>query len=198
MSSVIATADLENFFRGEFASARKSLGVEVEESAEYYVVNLLCEYSRRGNNPMPGDEPLAFLYKRALEAPTGERILILKNLGDLALYVAGFFTEFIERSLVDVSYYISMGGNAYTSLSDIFGSRPRGGPFAVVYDELARKFSALVDVLMEIADRSRSTNNDDLVRLYDRWTRTGSDRIHRLLVEKGLVLAVRSPDETLQ
>ena len=198
MSSVIATANLESFFRGQFTSASKTLGVEVDASAEYYVVNLLCAYSRRGSNPLPGEEPLAFLYKRALEAPTGERILILKNLGDLALYVAGFFTEFIERSLVDVSYYISMGGNAYTSLSDILGSRPRGGSFAEVYNELARKFAALVDVLMEVADRCRSTQNDDLVRLYDRWMRTGSDRIHRLLVEKGLVLAVRSPDETLQ
>lgn len=198
MSSLICSADLGTFFRDEVSAASHTLRVDLSDQTEYYLVNLLCEYSRRGTAPLPGDEPLAFIYKRALEASTPERIPILKDLGDLALYVGGFFAEFVERSLVDHDYYISMGGAAYHSLSDIMISQPQGETFADLYHQMAKQFSRLVDILMEIADRTRANQNNDLVRLYDRWLRTGSERIHRLLVEKGLVLSVKTPEDHLQ
>lgn len=198
MTSVILSADLGNFFRGEVTEATQSLGIKLSEDTEYYLVNLLCEFSRSGAALRPGDEPLAFIYKRALEAETYERISILKNLGDLALYVGGFFAEFIERSLVDLDYYISMGGAAYNSLSDIMGHQPQGENFARLYETLAKRFASLVDILMAIADRGRGTSDDDLLRLYSRWTQTRSERVHRKLVEKGLLFSVKSPDEELQ
>lgn len=197
---MIITADLTDFFRTEVSTARERVGVEVSEMTEFYLVNLLCDYARPGSTPLPGNEPLAFIYKRAQEASLLDRIQILKNLGDLALFVAGFFTEFIERSLVDRNYYISMGGNAYSSLSDIIQQRYHGETFADVYLQLAEKFSPLVDVLMDVAYRSRGNSDadKDLVRLYERWLRTGSQRIHDLLLEKGLVQRVTKPNDYLQ
>ena len=77
---------------------------------------------------------------------------------------------------------------------------PRGEPFADIYDQLARKFASLVDVLTDVAERSRgNTDADlDLLRLYERWLRTGSDRVHKLLMEKGLILTPPPQDDTLQ
>jgi len=71
-------------------------------------------------------------------------VRLLKDLGDLSLYVAGFFAEFIERSLVDKSYYIAMGGSAYSDLSGLIGMQRQGEVFAKLYVELAQKFSELV------------------------------------------------------
>ncbi len=197
---MILNADLVEFFRDEVTTARARVGLQVSEMTEYYVVNLLCDQVRRGTTPLPGDEPLALIFKRSLEAPTLDRIQILKNLGDLALFVAGFFGDFVERSLVDLDYYISMGGNAYSNLSDLVGHRHRGESFADVYLQLAEKFGPLVDVLMDVAERSRGNSDADLdlVKLYERWLRTGSDQLHRLLLEKGLVQRVTSPDDDLQ
>jgi hypothetical protein len=197
---MIVHADLESFFRDEVATVCGELRVELSELTEFYVVNLLCEYARRGNTVLPGDEALALLYKRALEASVLDRIHLLKNLGDVSLYSAGFFAEYIERSLVCQDYYISMGGNAYSSLSDIMGGRRRGGNAGEVYQQLARKFTALVEVLMSIAERARimSEPDSELLRLYTRWQRTGSERIRRLLLEKGLLHSVTKPDDTLQ
>jgi hypothetical protein len=194
---LIVSHDLGEFFRDELSSARDHLGVDVSDHVEHYLVTLLCEYARHGAAPAPGEEPLALIYKRALEATIAQRIQLLKTLGDQALYVSGFFTEFIERSLVDVDYYVSMGGSAYSSVSDIVGSQPNGDSFAELYQQLAIKFTELVDLLNEIAERSRSEAEDcrGLLRLYDRWARTGSERIRKLLVERGVVPPDAVPTE---
>lgn len=197
---VIISSSLGEFFRDEVTEARATLGVQLSEMAEYYLVNLLVDYARRGQGPLPGEEPLAFMFKRAMEAPPAERMQTLKNLGDLALYVAGFFSESLERSLVDIDYYVSMGGNAYGSLSDIVGAHQQGDTFAELYGDLARRFSELVDLLNEVSDRSRDVaqRSSDLLKLYDRWVRTGSQRIERMLIDKGLVPAPGIPTDYVQ
>ena len=126
-----------------------------------------------------------------------ERISLLKDLGDLSLYVSGFFVEYIERSLVDINYYISMGGNAYKSLGDLMGRQRSGRSVGEVYRALADRFEHLVNVLNRVSDSSRERTNGDaeLVKLYERWLETGDPRLHKQLLEKGLVTAFSSPSE---
>lgn len=188
-SGVILKPDLTEFFHHEVSEARSDLGIELSEQTEFYLVHLLSDYARTGVSPMPGDEPLALLYKRALEADLAERLRILKELGDLSLYVAGFFVEFIERSLVGLDYYISMGGNAYHNVSDLVAVRRGGQPLAELYSQLARRFTVLVDLLNEVSDRTRAEElgNRDLMRLYERWLRTRSERIRNLLIDAGML-----------
>ena len=196
---LIVSKDLNEFFKNEVVSARSDLGVKMSELTEYYLVNLLCEYSRRDNvnTAQPGAEPLALLLKNANEATPSERVQRLKHLGDVALYVAGFFTDFVEKSLVDVDYYISMGGSAYGNLSGIIGNQRHGDTFAELYGQMSIKFTELVDVLNQIAERSqqKSGTDADLLRLYDRWARTGSLRIRKLLLERGLLPSDGVPTE---
>lgn len=198
---VILSNDLSDFFRTEVVTARSECGVAMSDLTEYYIVNLLCEFSKRdGVTAAPGSEPLAMMYKRALEADLAERAALLKNLGDVALYVAGFFTDFIEKSLVDVDYYISMGGNAYSNLSGIVGNQRHGETFAELYGQLSMKFTDLVDVLNQIAERSsnKSVTDADLLKLYDRWARTGSERLRKVLLERGLITSEGLPTEYIQ
>lgn len=185
---LIQTTDLGEFFRDEVKEASSNLGVKISDLTEFYVVNLLCEVSKAGGQPLPGDEPLALIYKRALEAPLADRMRLLKHLGDAALTMTGLFSEFIERSLVDTSYYVSMGGNAYGNLSSIMGAQPRGETFAEVYGQLATRFTTFVDILTQIADRFvQLGDHSDLLKVYDRWSRTGSARAHKLLLQRGLI-----------
>ena len=51
-----------------------------------------------------------------------------------------------------------------------------------VFDELSDKFPAFVDVLGEVSERTALTSNADLLRLYEKWLRTGSRRSGDLLV----------------
>jgi hypothetical protein len=184
-TQVVVSKDLGEFFYKEVTDARSQLGIQISELSEYYVVRLLCDFSRHDGTSV--GEPLALMYKKATEASFEQRVQLLKQMGDAALYVAGFFTEFVERQLVDVDYYISMGGGAYSDLSGLVGSQRHGDTLGEMYSQLSSKFTELVDLLNEISDRHKSSEGDaELLKLYDRWLRTGSERARKILIERGL------------
>jgi hypothetical protein len=58
--------------------------------------------------------------------------------------------------------------------------------FRAVYSELADKFQCFVDVLNEVRDMAKTSSDHDVLRLYEVWLRTGSDRVAGLLRELGV------------
>lgn len=124
---------------------------------------------------------------RALEQDSATKVATLKKLGDTSLYISGFFSDSLSRKLVDVDYYIAMGGRAYSAVHALVRSAPGGGHFVTVYAELSERFSTIVDLFCEVAERSSLGNNRAVLRLYQTWQRTGSQRIARLLVDRGLL-----------
>ena len=162
----------------EAAIARQNIAAG--ELTAFYVVQLLANFLER---PVPADAPLALQLARALQTAGQEQRASLKQVGDVSLFVSGFFSDSLRRKPVDVDYYVNIGGSAYTALS-----RQADDTFSPVFAELAGKFVAFVDVLSEVSERSSCGSNTDLLRLYERWLKTGSSRSGRLLVERGVVL----------
>ena len=135
-----------------------------------------------------GLRPLALMMADAVDATSlQQRSLSLQRIGDVALFIAGFFADSLANNVVDLDYYINMGGNAYGSLSDEVRGTSRGRALGDVYQELARKFQALVDVLNEVRDGARHSSDLDLLRTYEIWLRTGSKRAASLLKQNGVV-----------
>jgi len=105
----------------------------------------------------------------------------LRNLGDSSLFVSGYFSDSLRRRVVDVDYYVSMGEYAYASL----GRRDEDA-FGEVFTELARKFVAFTDVLSDISEQTGTAGSADVLRLYERWLRTGSPRDGQRLADRGI------------
>jgi hypothetical protein len=103
--------------------------------------------------------------------------------GDLSLFISGFFSDSLNRRLVDVDYYIQLGERAYGSLA----RRAVDDTFTDVFDELSEKFTAFVDVLGEVSERTALTSDADVLRLYEKWMRTRSRRSGDLLAARGIV-----------
>lgn len=158
--------------------------ITVGELTAFYVVQLLTGFLRRppDDNTDEVDLPLALRLAHALESGGMEQRASLKQIGDVSLFTSGFFSDSLRRKLVDVDYYVNIGGFAYNVLS-----RYETDTFSPVFAELADKFVGFVDVLSEISERSSCGSNTDLLRLYERWLRTGSHRSGQLLVERGIV-----------
>jgi hypothetical protein len=126
--------------------------------------------------------PLAHMLADALEAPNAAaRQRGLQRLGDVSLFVAGFFARSFARKLIDIDYHIAMGGNAYSSLADTMQRSSSGRCVAAIYSQLAQKFQRLVDALNEISETSYKHSDADILRLYEIWMKTGSPRAHGLL-----------------
>jgi hypothetical protein len=174
------------YFKELVDDALANQRVEAGELTTYYVVNLLCGFLHFDRTRPDGDhfddEPLAVRLGRALESGGSDQRRQLRRIGDIALFIPGFFSDSLRRKLVDVDYYASMGGYAYGSLS-----RREDEWFAPVFGELAEKFVAFVDILNEVSERSALTSNADVLRLYEKWLRTGSRRNGQMLVERGIV-----------
>jgi hypothetical protein len=190
--TIVETKTVEEFFHELVTGALEVLQVDVSTHAQYYMVNLLHEFSHchkaLGTENSSLDEPLALMLKKALEAASpGKSTLHLKQLGDVSLFMSGFFSENLERKVVDVDYYIGMGGSAYAQLAQHFARMPRGGAFGDLYTEMSGCFRSLVEVLNEISDRSRYERDEDLIRLYENWMRTGNERLSRKLARHGFV-----------
>jgi hypothetical protein len=104
-------------------------------------------------------------------------------MGDTALFAAGFFADSLSRKLVDLGYYRTMGGRAYARLSQ---EEDLAGIGNDVFSELAKRFIEFADLLSEVSEASRLTNNQSVLRLYERWLQTGSRRAAALLAQSGI------------
>ena len=171
------------YFKELVETAIEHQHVAVRDLTSFYLVNLLTgfvQFDRSSSTAV--DEPLGVRLARALQTGGSRQRDGLREVGDLSLFISGFFADSLTRSLVDVDYYIQLGEVAYGSLAR------QGDPaLGEVFDELAGKFSACVDVLGEVSERSALASNSDVLRLYEKWLRTRSRRSGDLLVERGIV-----------
>ena len=187
---LIPVNNLTEFFRDALDDALAHQHVTLDAHTAHYVVSLLTLYSRTEvshADTRPGQRwvGLAQLLAKAAEAPTpAEREAILQRMGDVSLFVAGFFAHGFERRLIDVDYHIAMGGRAYATLASTT-SGPRRA-LVEVFDELARKFQRVVEAVGEIADSAHVWSQKDVLRLYEVWLKTGSPRARALLQQLGV------------
>jgi hypothetical protein len=169
------------FFRELVESTLDRQHVEASQLTAFYLVNLLAGFVHR-DRTAAAEEPLGVRLLTALQAGGSTQRDGLKAVGDCSLFISGFFADRLSRGPVDLDYYIQLGEQAYGFLA-----RRGGETFSDVYDELAARFPAFVDVLGEISERTALTSNGDLLRLYERWLRTGSKRTGDLLTSRGIV-----------
>lgn len=196
---IVPVTNLRDFFRESVALAIENQGVQVDPHTSHYVVNLLTIFARseelyEDDGDHYGVRPLALMMVDAADAPTAEqRTCSLQRIGDVALFTAGFFADSLACRPVDIDYYICMGGSAYGSLSDEIRGTTRGRALVNVYRELARNFQLLVDVLHEVREGTRNSSDVDLLRTYEIWRKTGSQRAAALLKQNGVVPLTPSP-----
>ena len=179
---LITETSLQEYFQGSVSDALENQNVEAGADTVHYVVNLLTFFSRTDRlfeRTRDGVmiRPLALLYAEAVQGTTSEeRHRALRRLGDVALFISGAFSQSLNRRVVDIDYYVSMGGSAYSHLSETMRGTNRARALGEVFNELASKFVAFVDVLGEVCETATGSNDVDILRQYEVWLRTGSKR----------------------
>lgn len=185
--SLIVTDTLNDHFLKTVWDAANKLQEPISGLARNYIADLLIRFM--ATDKMFKDdgeghlyrEPLANMFGRALQAKGPERIAALRELGDTALFITGFFPDLFKRKPVDVDYCVDMGRAAYESLSALLDEDSVYGPGEGLYFELAEKFVACADVIAEIGDAYRPGAAADLARAKQIWEKTGSKRLENIL-----------------
>lgn len=183
----------EVFFKEKVKEIATNIDLNLDENVEHYLVNLLCEYIKPCNinsnqDSDPVQTPLAFMLKQALEAQNTDKIKKYKKLGDVSLYYAGYFSDFVKKSTVDINYYVSMGSQAYSSAAKIINRSYGDNHFYEVYCGLSGEFRNLVKIISYISNSSNAdvNKNSNLLNLYEKWIKTNSDEIKSKLLEEGI------------
>ena len=133
--TVLRSESALEYFKQLVDDALARQHIAAGELTAFYVVHLLASFLQR---PADHDEPLVFRLAQALEAGGNRQRDSLRQIGDLSLFVAGFFSDSFRRKLIDIDYYVSIGGTAYGALS-----RYETDTFSSVFAELADKFVGL-------------------------------------------------------
>jgi hypothetical protein len=188
---VLPVANLREFFRDALHGALVKQHLSVEDQTEHYVVNVLTLFARSEALYESTSEglrlkPLVAMLCEALEAPgTAERLRTLQRLGDVSLFIAGFFAQGFAAKLIDIDYHIAMGGRAYGTLAQA-RSHGRARVLGAVFAELSAKFQPLVDALHEVSEGAGPQSDADILRLYEIWLKTGSARCYARLKDLGV------------
>jgi hypothetical protein len=188
---LVTTIGIREHFRDQVLCSLIRQQVSVQDHTAGYLVDLLTKFAnpRRLFTDSPEGLELRALVSHYADAAHAEgaeqRNHALKTLGDLALFISGVFSGYLNRRLVDVDYYIAMGCGAYRDLHDFISTRlsAQGGD---VFGELAQKFPQLVDVLAEVSEESNLGATNDLLRQYELWLRTDSPRALMKLQRRGI------------
>ncbi len=190
--SLVAVTNLREFFHDSMQAALRQQKVAVDDHTEHYVVNVLTQFARSDELYEQTAEgirlkPLAHMLAEASEARSAQqRDGALRRLGDVSLFIAGFFAQSFARKLIDIDYHIAMGGRAYATLAGSTRNTVRGQAFSAVFMELAQKFQRLVDVLNDVAEMSYTHTDRDILRQYEIWMKTGSPRAYNILRRLGV------------
>ena len=195
MKGLSLYSSTESFFSKMVDTAISNQELMVPDELRYYLVTLLSSNAGDINvlnqfgDASYNNTPLAILYMEALNGPLAVKRTIFKFVGDHSLYIAGYFADSLNGKIIDPNYYVLLGANAFDNLSRIASSSSS----SILYSQIFENFSCFVDILTEVSFDTFMSSSEDLMRLYDRWLRTGSRILERKLMEKGII----TPDKIL-
>jgi hypothetical protein len=195
--SIVAAHSVSHFFNEAIEDAIRQQRVDATDGATRYLVALLGDYvhpDRQAGEAL--DRPLTLLFNEALHTPNpADRFQRLRILGDGILYGCGFFGDHFEARGVDGKYLRSLGTRAYEEAGSMLRRAPAEPPGTRgpdLFAELAGNFDAFVGVLTDVADATVATSLESsrgLLKVYERWLKTGSERLASALTSHGVVPA---------
>lgn len=189
--TIVAAESVSHFFSEVVEDAMRMQRVEATDGATQYLIALLADYAHpAGRAGEALDRPLTLLFDEALHASDpGERFERLRTLGDGVLYGCGFFGDHFQARGVDPKYLEGLGTRAYGAARSMLLRGPETAGHDV-FGELAEKFGTFVVVLSDVADITVAMGTESsrgLLKVYERWLKTGNGRLASVLTSRGVV-----------
>lgn len=146
-------ASFKEFISKELYKANSSLPFEIKEYLSdllYFYISTHRIYEYRNQKGKSYKTTLVEIYGKIPAAGANERVYLFKKIGDLSLYLSGFFRSALKEDLVDRSYYEDMGEAAYGRLSTLYRKQNN------IFKSLARNFKPLSETLFHIQKKTEA------------------------------------------
>ncbi len=179
---IIRETPLE-YFKALVEEAMKNQRIETPEEVGFYLSSLLECFMEAGRLYSGA---LALQYMKAMEGDDMASQRLLRELGDVSLFVSGFFPESLKRRIAGLRYYMAMGALSYGRLAVIYGSKKTTSGAGLIFNELSVRFTSFVNVLSEVSESTSLGRSSDILALYERWLATKSESALALLRDLGI------------
>jgi hypothetical protein len=181
----------EEHFSEVVKEACEQRQIKTQPVVEVYLVQLLRFYldSKNFHRPLQEDgkekpvETFAEMYLQAMNADSIKKKEMMRAVADRSLYLTGFFADSLQRKIVDIDYYVDIGSAAYSNLY----AWTKEDSLSHVYETFSKRFTDFVEVLNYISEKSLIQSDQNVLTLYDRYLRTGSEMAREKLTELGVV-----------
>ena len=184
----VTETSLSHYFTTRLKRCAEDLHRRPQEDTFWYLGTLLDRFGR-SDAVFSYEEgrltlrPLAQLYGDAREAPSErQRCMLLRQLGDLALFLGALFPGRFARRGIRKDYFVGMGGGAYDYLaSNAHGNRH-------IFAELAATFAHLLELVARVFERTEQLGAGEVLALYQRWVNHRDPVAERKLRALGVAL----------
>lgn len=149
--------------------AESVCGRALSEDLQHYLTLLLHRFL---DQPDSLSDVLALDYLQALETPGSLQRDALREVGDKCLLFSGLFPEQAEQRRVSILYYVELGKNSYSVVSQQVCSQTK---LAQLFDQLRQQFVVLMDVLHSIREMGHIEPPLSLLQAYDLWEHSQSE-----------------------
>lgn len=182
----------QDFFKEAVRDAFNRRRIEAPTGVEDYVVHVLEHYMVAEHlhesemaNEAGARKPstLAETLLLAVQSDHSTKVELLKKLGDRTLYTCGFFSDSFQRKIIDMDYCVEMGGTAYGLLAE----STREDSLSEVYSVCSKRFVEFVEALNYISEKAQLQSANNVLRIYDRYLKTGSELAREKLNDLGIV-----------
>jgi hypothetical protein len=158
---IVTVANLQSFFYKNLSDLNQKSLCPVPEEAIYYSSSVLERYCLtheffEQENGRVQDKVLGIKLLEASQKRTEEQRRIYRDVGDTALMVCGYFSNSVNKKLMDVNYYIQLGQTAYDRMNSLDPSFMDIPSFYKLMASSFEKITTLIDLF------ARSGQSDPL------------------------------------
>lgn len=155
-SKILMSPSLKAFFFDSLSTINSEAPCPIPQSLIYYSSDLLERISLSQDyfEIQEGRVREKILGLKLLESSNLshlEQVRVLRDVADTSLIVSGYFSDSIKKKVVDPSYYIHLGKNAYERLNNL---SPQYLDIPCFYHMLATSFDGLSLLLKKFSIQS--------------------------------------------
>lgn len=159
---IILSTNLKGFFFEGLSELNKKSLCPVPESVIFYSSDVLDKFALSQDffETSDGKVREKILGMKLLEATQLERDeqkKVYKEVGDMSLMVCGYFSESVNKKLVDTQYYAQLGKMAYSHLNNV---TPTFLDIPSFYAMVATCFESLTTLMTLLASRERGCDKN--------------------------------------
>jgi hypothetical protein len=164
-NKIILSTNLKGFFFEGLSEINKKSLCPVPESVIYYSSDVLDKFALSQDffETTDGKVREKILGMKLLEATQfsrEEQKRVYKEVGDMSLLVCGYFSESVNKKIVDTSYYSQLGKMAYSHLNNVI---PTFLDIPSFYAMVATCFESMTTLMTILATKNRTGVEDNLI-----------------------------------